>query len=82
MRRLPTIAALTLILDCLGAAPVAAAPVCFPCGPSAAITVRREGVVALAGGGWGEAAAERIAGQVAGAAAVVAGAAAVVWAAL
>jgi hypothetical protein len=53
MRRLPTIAALTLILDCVGTAPVAGAPVCFPCGPSTAITVRREGVVVLARGGMG-----------------------------
>jgi hypothetical protein len=53
MRRLPTIAVLTLTLNCVDTASVVAAwPQCFSCSPSAAVTVKRDGVV-LARGGMG-----------------------------
>ncbi len=53
MRRLPTIIALSLALDCAGAAPVAAAwPQCFPCSASDGVAFRRDAVV-LAKGGMG-----------------------------
>ena len=51
MRRLTAIAALTLMLGYGGGASGAAVwPVCFSCSPSAAVAVKRDGVVLVRGG--------------------------------